>query len=434
MSAKEMIQSIQAVEVLDSRGVPTVACQVQLAGGEIGCMQVPSGASTGQFEAVELRDGDASWYGGKGVQQAVKHIETIIQPALIGRRFQSVVAFDRALCELDTSVQKSALGANAMLAVSGAFAKALASYQRVSLYRLLSPDASRLPAPMMNVINGGRHATNALAIQEFMIIPNGFSSFKEAVHAGAQVTNVLGKLLKKGYENPGRGDEGGFAPPMATAEEALDVISEAITQAGYDFHQVGIALDLAASEYCFDGGYFLDKVGNNRLNPVQWVDYLEKLVSSYPIVSIEDCASDADKATWKLATRRLTEQVQLVGDDVFVSQPDRLQVGVAAGIANAILLKPNQVGTLSEMITTVEMAKNAGYATVVSHRSGETEDSTIADLAVGLTSGQIKTGPLRQSDRLSKYNRLLWIEKELGSQAQYGFSYQRSSQAKVEEV
>lgn len=432
MSTKSVIKAIEAVEVLDSRGVPTVACRVCLEGGFSGFMQVPSGASTGQFEAVELRDGQQSWYAGKGVQRAVSHIEGRIQTAFVGRSFDNIAAFDAALCELDGTVQKSVLGANAMLAVSGSFAKALAHVQQTSLYQLLSPKATSLPAPMMNVINGGRHAANALAIQEFMLIPNGFTCFKDAVHAGAHVTRVLGELLKQRYGDPGRGDEGGFAPSMHEAHEALDMISEAVVRAGYGFHQVGIALDIAASEYCSDQGYFLDKEGKKVLSPEAWVDFLSSLVSSYPIVSIEDCASDADEKTWQLATRLLSSQTQLVGDDVFVSQPNRLNAGIQKGIANAILLKPNQVGTLSEMIATVRMAKHAGYGTIVSHRSGETEDSIIADLAVGLASGQIKTGPLRQSDRLAKYNRLLWIEKELGTSARYGYAY--ASTDKKEEV
>lgn len=414
-----VINDIKSAEVLDSRGVPTVACQVTLDGGAVGFMQVPSGASTGQYEAVELRDGDSGRYFGKGVRQAVKNIEQTIKPQLAGEAFSSLRDLDKRLCELDSCLQKSLLGANALLAISGAFAKAAAVASRLPLYRFFSDKARSLPVPLMNVINGGRHADNHLAIQEFMLVPHGFNTFSESVRAGAEVTRYLGEVLRARYASVGRGDEGGFAPNMHDSREALDAILQAIDRSSFSTDQIGIALDIAASEYCNDQGYFLNKSGDQVYDQHRWVQYISSLIDDYPIVSIEDIASDVDFSTWRHATQQLSERVQIVGDDIFVTQQARLQQGIDNGMANAVLLKPNQVGTLSEMVSTMECALRGNYQAIISHRSGETEDALIADIAVGLSCQQIKSGPLRQSDRLSKYNRLLWIERELGNEAKF---------------
>lgn len=427
-----VIEDIKSAEVLDSRGVPTVACQVTLDGGAVGFMQVPSGASTGQYEAVELRDGDSERYFGKGVRQAVSNIEQTIKPQLVGKRFSSLSDLDKCLCELDSCLQKSLLGANTLLSISGAFAKAAAVASRLPLYRFFSSQACTLPVPLMNVINGGRHADNNLAIQEFMLVPHGFNTFSESVRAGAEVTQHLGEVLASRYASVGRGDEGGFAPDMHDSREALDAILLAIDRSSFGIEQIGIALDIAASEYCNGQGYFLNKSGDQVYGQHQWVQYISSLIDSYPIVSIEDIASDTDFSTWRYATQQLSERVQIVGDDVFVTQQARLQQGIDNGIANAVLLKPNQVGSLTEMISTMDCALRSHYQTIISHRSGETEDALIADIAVGLSCQQIKSGPLRQSDRLSKYNRLLWIERELGSEAKFAASvYNRFSQVLV---
>ena len=413
------IMDICAAEVLDSRGTPTVACSIKLQDGSSGFMQVPSGASTGQYEATELRDADQSRYFGKGVLQAVWNIESYAKQVLKNQSFDSIKAFDDHICALDATVQKSRLGANALLAMSGAFARAAAASCNQPLYAFLSTDACTLPVPFMNVINGGRHADNELAIQEFMLVPHGFHTFQDSVRAGAEITHRLGEVIARAYGRTGRGDEGGFAPAMRDAREALDAITQAIEQSAYSMDQVGIALDLAASEYCNAQGYFTDKAGKQCLSSDAWNDYIAQLVEEYPIVSLEDVAGDTDWHTWKSLTQRLSGRVQIVGDDVFVTQEQRLVSGIQNKIANAILLKPNQVGTISETVVTTNIAQKHGYGTVMSHRSGETEDAIIADIAVGLSCKQIKTGPLRQSDRLAKYNRLLWIEKELGERAKF---------------
>ena len=417
MMHRFIIQSIQACEVFDSRGTPTVACQVVLQDGNSGFMQVPSGASTGQYEAFESRDGDAGRHRGKGVFKTIERIEQVIQPALVGHSIQSLSDCDRMLCELDGTKQKAKLGANAMLAVSGAFARAAANQVGLPLYEFIGRSALQIPVPLMNVLNGGCHAGNDLTIQEFMIVPFGFSSMQDALCASAEISRLLASMLKKTGDHLTRGDEGGFAPKFSESHQALDVISEAITQSGYRFNQVGIALDMAASEFASKQGYFLDKQGKKVLEPAQWVAHINGLCDAYPIVSVEDPAGDDDFTTWRLITEALGDKVQLVGDDVFVTQVDRLTQGIQSHVANAILIKPNQVGTITETFSAIECAQNNQYATVISHRSGETEDGLIADLAVASGASQIKAGPLRQSDRVAKYNRLLWIEKSLGSKA-----------------
>lgn len=428
------VAEIAAAEVLDSRGTPTIACKVLLKDGSVGFMQVPSGASTGQYEATELRDADMSRYFGKGVLQAVWNIESYLNAYIKDQTFSSIDAFDRRICELDATEQKSRLGANALLGLSGAFARAAARSCDRPLYAFLSNDAHELPIPFMNVINGGRHADNQLAIQEFMLVPHGFNAFSDAVRAGAEITHYLNEILVAQYGRAGRGDEGGFAPDMHDARQALDAITQAIDKSAYTTQQVGIALDLAASEYHSCQGYFIDKSEKNILDPVQWIEYVSMLVNDYPVLSLEDVAADNDEQTWKSITRQLNKQVQIVGDDIFVTQEKRLSSGIQDGIANAILLKPNQVGSISETIATTSLAQKNGYGTIVSHRSGETEDAIIADIAVGLACRQIKTGPLRQSDRLAKYNRLLWIEKELGHAATFPNDYYLNRRALKQKV
>jgi len=404
----------EAVEILDSRGYPTLSCRLTLADGAVGIANVPSGASTGSFEACELRDNQPR-YLGKGVQQARDNIEREIGQFLQTRTFSSQDELDQALCTLDGTTDKSRLGANAILAVSVAYARACAAAVRQPLYQALNPEAVLLPVPMMNVINGGRHAPNTLTIQEFMIVPHGLPSFSEAVRAGAEIGHALGDLVDRNS----RGDEGGYAPQMSDPRQALDAVMQAISQAGYTTKEVGLALDMASSEYWHDGAYFVDKEGKEKKWGDDWVRYIADLVDAYPIVSVEDAAQEDDWSMWQNLTEVLGARVQLVGDDIFVTQPDRLAKGASCQAANAILIKPNQVGTLSEVKTTLQLAKKTGYNTVMSHRSGETEDAMIADLAVAYHTGQIKCGPVKQSDRVAKYNRLLWIEKELGRAAQY---------------
>ncbi|MEC8882763.1 MAG: phosphopyruvate hydratase [Pseudomonadota bacterium] len=419
MKGKFVVKELLASEIMDSRGLPTVACQVRLQDGASGFMQVPSGQSTGQYEACELRDLDPDRYFGKGVRKAVSNIENIIAPLVCGRQFESIEVFDSVMLNHDNTSQKTFLGANAILAVSGAFARAAAFSSGLPLYAFFSRDAHVLPVPLMNVINGGKHAHNPLVVQEFMLVPHGFDSFSAAIFASGKITKVLGDILSKQCRHVGRGDEGGYAPDFSDTRSALDAICMAIKQAGFSFDQVSLALDMAASEYCNQSGYFLDKEGQVVLPKEAWLDYLESLVSDYPIVSIEDAADETDFDMWKLMTERLSSRVQLVGDDVFVTQIKRLKLGMSSGVANAILIKPNQVGSVSETIATMDCAYANGYKTVVSHRSGETEDSIISDISVGYSAGQIKAGPLRQSDRVAKYNRLLWIERELGNRAKF---------------
>jgi enolase len=414
------IIDIIAREILDSRGNPTVEADVLLESGVMGRAAVPSGASTGEKEALELRDGDKSRYLGKGVLKAVANINSDIADAIIGLDASDQGFIDQTLIELDGTDNKGKLGANAMLAVSLAVARAAATDAGLPLYRYLGgAGPMALPVPMMNVINGGEHANNTLDIQEFMIIPVGAKTFREALRCGAEIFHALKKLCdSKGYATT-VGDEGGFAPNLASHEEALQLIMDAISAAGYVAgEEVVLALDCAASEFYRDGKYHLTAEGL-ALNSQEFVNYLANFVDKYPIISIEDGMSEHDWAGWKALTERLGKQIQLVGDDVFVTNPAILEKGIEQGIANALLVKVNQIGTLTETLRAVEMAKRAGYASVMSHRSGETEDSTIADLAVATNCMQIKTGSLSRSDRMAKYNQLLRIEEELGATAYY---------------
>lgn len=414
------IVDIIAREILDSRGNPTVEADVLLESGVMGRAAVPSGASTGTREAIELRDGDANRYLGKGVMRAVEHVNTEISEALIGLDAQEQAFIDKTLIDLDGTDNKARLGANAMLAVSMAVAKAAAEESGLPLYRYFGGSAPMsLPVPMMNIINGGEHANNSLDIQEFMIMPVGVTSFREALRCGAEIFHALKKLLDKNGYSTAVGDEGGFAPNLGSHAEALEVIMQAIQNAGYVAGKdVLLALDCAASEFYKDGKYHLSGEGL-QLTSAQFVDYLATLVDKFPIVSIEDGMSEADWEGWKLLTDRLGDKVQIVGDDVFVTNTRIFKEGIQKGIANSILIKINQIGTLSETFAAIEMAKRAGYTAVISHRSGETEDSTIADIAVGLNAGQIKTGSLSRSDRIAKYNQLLRIEEDLGDTATY---------------
>lgn len=410
------IKDILAFEVLDSRGNPTIACQVVLASVVTGLAMVPSGASTGTREALELRDKDPKRYLGKGVEIAIHNIETFIKPALLNHKVNEQAKLDHLMIELDGTENKSKLGANAILAVSLACAHAAANDAKLPLYRYLNQDgAISLPVPMMNIINGGAHADNPLDFQEFMIIPWGAPSLSEAVRYGAEVFHTLKKILHKKGLNTNVGDEGGFAPNIASHEAAIETILEAITQAGYKpGEDIALALDAASSEFYKDGHYHFE---GRALNPAHMVDYYEHLVKNFPIISIEDGMAETDYAGWKLQTERLGKSVQLVGDDVFVTNPKIFKKGIEEHIANAILIKLNQIGTLTETLETIRMAHHSKYKTIISHRSGETEDTTIADLAVATHAGQIKTGSLSRTDRVAKYNRLIMIEKTLGSKA-----------------
>ena len=414
------IVDIFAREILDSRGNPTVECDVLLESGVMGRAAVPSGASTGQKEALELRDGDKSRYLGKGVLQAVEHVNNEIAQALIGLDASEQSYIDRVMIDIDGTDNKGRLGANATLAVSMAVARAAAEDAGLPLYRYLGgAGPMALPVPMMNVINGGEHANNSLDIQEFMIMPVGAPSFREALRCGAEVFHALKKLCdSKGFPTT-VGDEGGFAPNLSSHEEALKLILEAVSAAGYiPGEDVLLAMDCASSEFYRDGKYHLSAEGL-ALSSEEFADYLAKLVDEYPIVSIEDGMDENDWAGWKLLTERLGDKVQLVGDDLFVTNPKILAEGIEAGVANALLVKVNQIGTLTETLKAVDLAKRNRYTSVMSHRSGETEDNTIADLAVATNCMQIKTGSLSRSDRMSKYNQLLRIEEELGAAAYY---------------
>jgi enolase len=414
------IVDVVAREILDSRGNPTVEVDVLLESGVMGRAAVPSGASTGSREAIELRDGDASRYLGKGVLSAVDNVNTEISEAIIGLDAELQPFIDKALIELDGTENKGRLGANAMLAVSVAVAKAAAEEAGLPLYRYFGGSGQMsMPVPMMNVINGGAHANNNLDIQEFMILPVGPQSFRAALRCGAEVFHNLKKLVdKKGYPTT-VGDEGGFAPNVAGNDEAIELILRAIEAAGYTPGQdVVLGLDCAASEFYKDGKYILasEKL---ELTPEGFTDYLARLADKYPIISIEDGMAEGDWRGWKVLTDKLSKKIQLVGDDIFVTNPKIFREGINQGIANSILIKINQIGTLTETFAAVEMAKRAGYTAVISHRSGETEDSTIADIAVGLNVMQIKTGSLSRSDRIAKYNQLLRIEEDLGETAIY---------------
>jgi len=409
------IIDIYAREILDSRGNPTIEVEVFLESGVMGRAAVPSGASTGEREALELRDGDKGRYLGKGVLKAVENVNEVIAEALIGWEVSDQAGIDRKLLELDGTEVKSNLGANALLGVSMACAKAAAEDAGLPLYQYIGgANAKELPLPMMNIINGGAHADNNVDIQEFMIMPAGAASFKEALRMGAEIFHALKKVLKaKGY-NTAVGDEGGFAPDLKSNEEALEVIMAAIKEAGYKpGEDVLLALDVASSELFKDGKYRLENEKQPIKTAQELVDFYEDLVNRYPIVSIEDGMAENDWDGWKLMTDRLGRRIQIVGDDLFVTNTKILKKGIEKGIANSILIKVNQIGTLTETLEAIEMAKRAGYTCVISHRSGETEDTTIADLAVAVNAGQIKTGSLCRTDRICKYNQLLRIEDEL---------------------
>ncbi|RYF73275.1 MAG: phosphopyruvate hydratase [Comamonadaceae bacterium] len=415
------IVDIVGREILDSRGNPTVECDVLLESGTMGRAAVPSGASTGSREAIELRDGDKGRYLGKGVLKAVENINTEISESVLGLDASEQAFLDRTLCDLDGTDNKARLGANATLAVSMAVARAAAEESGLPLYRYFGGmGGMQLPVPMMNVINGGAHANNSLDLQEFMIIPVGAPSFREALRYGAEVFHALKAILHDKGISTAVGDEGGFAPSVESHEAAIQLILEAIDKAGYKAgEQIALGLDCAASEFYKDGKYVLEGEGGIQLTAEQWTDMLESWVDKYPIISIEDGMHEGDWDGWKLLTERLGKKVQLVGDDLFVTNTKILQEGIDKGIANSILIKINQIGTLTETFAAIEMAKRAGYTAVISHRSGETEDSTIADIAVGLNAGQIKTGSLSRSDRMAKYNQLLRIEEDLGDVASY---------------
>ncbi len=414
------IASVWAREILDSRGNPTVEVEVSLESGHVGRAAVPSGASTGTREALEMRDGDKARYKGKGVTKAVEYVNTEIAEAIIGMDGLRQVSIDMTMIDLDGTDNKERLGANAILGVSLAVARAAAEYLGISLYQYIGGvNAKVLPVPMMNVINGGAHADNSLDFQEFMIMPIGAETFSDAVRIGAEIFHTLKALLhEQGYATS-VGDEGGFAPNLPSHANALEFLVNAIEQAGYNAGtEITIAMDCAASEFYKDGKYVL--AGENAsLSSAEMVDYLANLVENFPIVSIEDGMAEMDKEGWKLLTQRLGDEIQLVGDDNFVTNPDILAQGIEDGIANSILIKVNQIGTLTETLDTIEIAKQAMYTTVISHRSGETEDSFIADLAVAVNAGQIKTGSLSRSDRIAKYNQLIRIEEELDDVATY---------------
>jgi enolase len=417
------ITKVAGREILDSRGNPTVEADVYLADGSRGRAAVPSGASTGEHEAVELRDGDESRYLGKGTHNAVENIETAIAPQIGGMDASAQASIDEFMIELDGTPNKSKLGANAILAVSMAVARAAAASYQLPLYRYLGGvSANLLPVPMMNILNGGAHADNSVDPQEFMIVPYNAPNFSEALRWGAEVFHTLKKVLKKRGYSTAVGDEGGFAPILKSNQEAIEVVLEAITQAGYQpGDDIGIALDPAASEFYDTASkkYVFKKSDKSQRTPEQMVDFWENWVRQYPIVSLEDGMAEDDWDGWKLLTDRLGSKIQLVGDDIFVTNTERLEQGIERGIANSILIKLNQIGTVTETLRAIAMALQAGYTAVISHRSGETEDPFIADLAVATGVGQIKTGSLSRTDRIAKYNQLLRIEEELGSSARY---------------
>ncbi|OKH19608.1 phosphopyruvate hydratase [[Limnothrix rosea] IAM M-220] len=416
--SEAIIEAIDAREILDSRGRPTVEAEVRFASGAFGLAQVPSGASTGSFEACELRDEDKSRYGGKGVLKAVRNAKEKLAPELIGKDGLDQSAIDYAMIARDGSDNKSNIGANAILAISLATARAAAEELALPLYRYLGgPLANVLPVPLMNVINGGEHAANNVDFQEFMIVPVGAETFREALRWGAEVFATLSKVLDKKGLLTGVGDEGGFAPNLGSNEEALEILVDAIQEAGYEpGKQVALALDIAASEFYEDGKYTYDGSAHSR---EEFVDYLAEMVSKYPIVSIEDGLDEDDWEGWAALTAKIGDRVQLVGDDLFVTNKVRLQKGIEEKAGNAVLIKLNQIGTLTETLETIDLATRNQYQSVISHRSGETEDTTIADLAVATRAGQIKTGSLCRSERVAKYNRLLRIEDELGDRAVY---------------
>jgi len=416
------IASVKAREILDSRGNPTVEVDVRLCDGSLGRAAVPSGASTGQFEALELRDGDKKRYLGKGVRKAVDNVNKQIAPALLDRDASKQNEIDQLMLDLDGTPNKESLGANAILGVSLATAKAAAGSAGLPLYRYIGgANAKVLPVPMMNILNGGAHADNNLDIQEFMVQPWGAESFSAALRMGAEIFHGLKNVLKEKGLNTAVGDEGGFAPSLSSNKEALDVITEAIGRAGYELGKdVFYALDPASTEFFEDGTYTLEAEAKPQKSPAEMVNYWGGLVADFPIRSIEDGMAEEDWDGWKAMTTALGDKIQIVGDDLFVTNVERLARGIELGAGNSILIKVNQIGSLTETLETIELAKRSGYTTVISHRSGETEDSTIADLAVATNAGQIKTGSLCRTDRVCKYNQLLRIEEELGDQAVYG--------------
>ncbi|MFB3787457.1 MAG: phosphopyruvate hydratase [bacterium] len=417
------IRSIHAREILDSRGNPTVEVDVLLESGDLGRAAVPSGASTGEHEAIEMRDGDKKRFLGKGVSQAVANVNEKITSALVGHDVFDQRGIDRLMIEMDGTPNKSQLGANAILGVSLAVSRAAASLLEIPYYRYLGGcNAHLLPVPLMNILNGGQHADNNLDIQECMIVPHGAASFREALRMGAEVFHCLKKVLSEQGKNTAVGDEGGFAPAVESNEEGMAVIVQAIEKAGYKpGGQISLALDVASSEFYDKEAqvYVLEAEKNPRKSAAELVDFYAELCDKYPVVSIEDGMDENDWEGWKLLTKKLGGQVQLVGDDLFVTNRERLVRGIGEGIANSILIKLNQIGTLTETLDVIEIAKKAKYTNVISHRSGETEDSTIADLAVAINAGQIKTGSLCRTDRMAKYNQLLRIEEELGGAAVY---------------
>ena len=415
------IREVFAREILDSRGNPTIEVEVQLESGMWGRAAVPSGASTGKREAMELRDGDAQRYRGKGVQQAVRNVEETIAPEIEGMEATEQAAIDQALLELDGTPNKSGLGANALLAVSLAVARAAADDSGLPLYAYLGGVGARLmPVPLLNVINGGAHADNGLDFQEFMLVPAGADSFSNALRMGVEIFHTLKDTLKERKLSTGVGDEGGFAPQVRSTVEALDLLMQAIERAGYrPGEDVSLALDTAASEFADDTGrYHLRRAGEHKTSE-ELIGLYEQLIGRYPIVSIEDGLGEDDRPGWGMMTKRLGGRCQLVGDDLFVTNPAIIQQGIRQGLANAVLIKVNQVGTLTETLEAIELAKRAGYGTVISHRSGETEDTFVADLAVAVNAGQIKTGSVARGERTAKYNQLLRIEEELGHAASW---------------
>ncbi len=416
---KTQIVTVRAREIIDSRGNPTVEADVILGGGAFGRAAVPSGASTGSREAIELRDNDAERFGGKGVLDAVTNVNSKIANAISGMDATDQTAIDQAMIELDGTDNKSNLGANAMLAVSLATAKAAAAAQELPLYRYLGGEEFSMPVPMMNIINGGEHADNSVDLQEFMIVPVGAPSINEAIRYGSEIFHALKKVLGAKGMNTAVGDEGGFAPDLSSNEEAIQVILEAIEAAGYKAgEEIMIAIDAASSEFYKDGKYVLASEGK-EMSSAEFVDFLADWVEKYPIISIEDGLDESDWDGWKILTEKLGGKVQLVGDDLFVTNPAILKEGIDKEIGNSILIKVNQIGTLTETLQAITMAQDAGYTAVVSHRSGETEDTTIADIAVSTRAGQIKTGSMSRSDRVAKYNRLLRIAEALGDKAVY---------------
>lgn len=416
------IQSVHARQIMDSRGNPTIECDVTLSGGAFGRAAVPSGASTGSFEALELRDGGNA-YMGKGVLTAVKNVNEIIAPAIIGMPADDQTALDEKMLALDGTANKEKLGANAILAVSLAAARAAAAQSGLPLYKYIAnvygnENPCVLPRPMMNIINGGAHADNGLDAQEFMIIPNGAKNEADAIRMGSEIFHHLKKILKSGGNSTNVGDEGGFAPNFHSCAQALDTIIAAIRDAGYiPGDQVSIGLDVASSEFYADGVYNFE---GKKLSSDQMIEFYENLIAQYPIISIEDALAEEDWDGWRKLTDAIGKKCQLVGDDLFVTNPARLHRGIDAGVANAILIKVNQIGTLTETLRAIKMAQDAKYGVIISHRSGETEDTTIADLAVATNAGQIKTGSMSRTDRMAKYNQLLRIEEELDKSAKYG--------------